>query len=48
MYGKELDIEEFNIQQLRIILFLRGFYSLKPNTSFMLWITPVQEGYDAK
>ena len=29
MFGKELDIEEFNIQQLRIILFLNlFFYSL--------------------
>jgi len=37
MCGKELDIEEFNIQLARIILFL----NLKPNTSTMFWIAPI-------
>ena len=39
MCGKELDIEEFNIQLARITLFLN--LDLKPNTSTMFWITPI-------
>jgi len=39
MYGKELGIEEFNIQLVKIILFLN--LNLKPNTSTMFWIAPI-------
>ena len=39
MYGKELDIEEFNIQLAKIILFLD--YNLESNTPSMFWITPI-------
>ena len=49
MYGKELDIEEFNIQQPSIILSLEFFLNnLWPNTSSMFRITPIQEGHDTE
>jgi len=42
MYGKELDIEGFSIQQARIILFPNSpLTNLKSNTSSMFWITPI-------
>ena len=42
MFGKELDIEEFSIQQARIILFPNYLSSnLEPNTSSMFGIAPI-------
>jgi len=42
MCGKELGIEEFSTQQVRIILFLNFLLTnLQPNTSSMFWITPI-------
>ena len=48
MFGKELDIEEFSTQLIRIILFHDNFLNfflrnLQPNTSSMFWITPIYE-----
>jgi len=39
MFGKELDIEEFNIQLAKITLFLN--INLKPNITPMFWITQI-------
>ena len=42
MYGKELDIEGFSIQRVRIIHFLDFLLNnLQPDTSSMFWITPI-------